>query len=519
MRNTLHQIDKDQMMEKNMSGEKEIKKICVKVITNINDPCGCNNILCKKIHIISDENKMIFQKIYEKCNINNVHWQTFEEFKLWLDLRDANRQFVVHNSMYELSKFPSCINLASNYKNLFEYQNLIISNSKYKKTNILNDDYKINELNLLNNKLSNDKINNNVNKQSLNKVNEKVNDNKQMQNNNIKKYNIKNDNKDDENSHENNDNKEDDNTDKDVDINSDSGIANYEKFERDEKNKIIIKCDKYFENQKNDIMKWMRKAQYIYENNTIIYQRPIGAGAYGDVSLIMVEDDNNKKYKFAKKVKNNKKTHDTIEYEGNIRKEIGDKVIPGIVTYLKSNKNEIIMRYYTDTLFSLSTKLDKNLRIKLAPYILFQLSYGLYKINKVDLFHNDIKPKNILINYSVDENNNIEKETIEAVLGDLGGVTLRGKRSVYSALYKAPDKKNSNLSSRADIYSLGLSIIYFINGGDHEIKKFRNRYDYNSLDIDYTNSLYNILKKMVSKHYNERPRTEDILNFLYPLII
>jgi serine/threonine protein kinase len=211
--------------------------------------------------------------------------------------------------------------------------------------------------------------------------------------------------------------------------------------------KLII-CNKFLDNPNNKITK--------------IH---IASGCFGKVNHTIYEMDNKIIYHFAEKV-----FFDTKEMVREVynRKKISKSIeITGIITHYGYN-NKIIMKYYNHTLYSLAKEMDVQ-RIKIFPLILKQLCHGLHIMSLQNLAHNDINPKNILVNYSEGD------DTIgDAVLGDLGSVTEIGEVGISTYRFQSPEIRNKNFKSKTnDIFSLGLSMIEFLNGCSCSVEKIR----------------------------------------------
>lgn len=231
----------------------------------------------------------------------------------------------------------------------------------------------------------------------------------------------------------------------------------------------------------------------------IISEDRISSGGYGTVYRTVRCDHKGKFVTFAEKldIQTNVEYGTSNEFQN--RKLLGPPVLEGIVTHVSYWSNRLVMRYYNHTLYSLASALPQTEKVMLMPTILIQLCKGLKHMNDLDYFHNDIKPDNILVNY--------EKGRVEAVLGDIGGMKKRGVKSTTTYLYRAPEHDQGiYYSSRSDVYSLGLSILEFL---DNSVNNYR--------DHPYTVPMYpfrELLISMISEDFSKRPYPHQIIEEL-----
>jgi len=193
-------------------------------------------------------------------------------------------------------------------------------------------------------------------------------------------------------------------------------------------------------------------------------------------------------------------TEYTISNEANNRKLLGDPVIEGIVTHVVFFRGRLLMRYYDESLYSLAFLLSRDTRMNLMPSILLQLAKGLRHMHSLNYFHNDIKPTNILVTYEPDEN------YVEAVLGDLGSMKKAGLSSCTTFEYRAPEHDRGIFNTKkSDIYSLGLSIIEFMD------RNSPHNYRSNPSSVPSDYPYRDLLVSMIAKDYRDRPYAEDII--------
>ena len=144
----------------------------------------------------------------------------------------------------------------------------------------------------------------------------------------------------------------------------------------------------------------------------------------------------------------------------------------------------------------------KNLLFK---YIIYQIAFGLYILHSNDIIHNDIKPSNILIDY-----------TGGIQICDLGSATKTEKSYEYTKLYSPPEFLNErkNRDEKSDMWSLGIIII--------ELFLQKNIFTNENEEVDDKTMLNKILSKFgidnnISKEQInvliEDNKTKNILKF------
>ena len=243
------------------------------------------------------------------------------------------------------------------------------------------------------------------------------------------------------------------------------------------------------------VSKWIDSAKN-FVNKPNLSQNKLGVGGYGNVSSVERSDGQSKLVLVEKSFQN--KSDLTTEWSN--RRLLGDQVTKGIVTFIALETSSIVMRHYNNTLATLSRKLDSTKKLELIPTILLQLCKGLDHMNQKNYLHNDIKPANIFINYISDE--------VEAVLGDLGSMAQRGNIHSETPLYDAPEHDQKNYSStRSDIYSLGLSMIEFIEGNYNKLEKYRQ----DPTKVPDNCPYRSLFVSMISLDLYERPKAIEII--------
>lgn len=119
---------------------------------------------------------------------------------------------------------------------------------------------------------------------------------------------------------------------------------------------------------------------------------------------------------------------------------------------------------------------------------------------------------NIIDNKETKEFENPENLEIEAVLGDLGSTSVRSWQSYGTLSYQSPEIKlyDSYDSTRNDIYSLGLSMIEFVEGNRNNFDQYIKHIDKIPLDFP----LRKLIKSMIHHQSSKRPFAFEVLNLL-----
>lgn len=235
----------------------------------------------------------------------------------------------------------------------------------------------------------------------------------------------------------------------------------------------------------------------------------IGEGAIGQVYRVELEskDSKDSKLVLAKKVSCK---DEEMEAEFRNRKNLGDAILTGIITFIGFHKDAIFMRYYSHSLKDLTSILTEEQKKLWLPRILYQLSIGLDTIHSRNYLHNDVKIRNILVNCNTSNYDDVS--SLEIVLGDLGATKMRCEPSYGTEVYQASEiiEYDCYNSTRSDVCSLGLSMIEFIEGN-------RDRFNDYILHINHlpaTFPLRSLIKSMIHHDSNKRPYAFQIIQLL-----
>lgn len=280
-----------------------------------------------------------------------------------------------------------------------------------------------------------------------------------------------------------------------------------DKLAEEEEKKISLSlldswCEKLIEKKTllQTVTYWLEQAKNVISMPNIekIY---VGEGTFGQVYRIT-------RYYVSGEIRLAQKCpikYADLSKEAKMREMLGSTVLEGIVTHVAFSSGNIIMRYYQYSLHTLKGKLSKLDINHLMPYILKQLAVGLEKIQSKNYMHNDIKPANILINLDF-----LDVATLEAVLGDLGSMALRGENASRTPFYESPEHRKGNYtSSRSDIYALGLSMIEFVE----DQKTAENcKLTTSALPSDFIHR--SLIVRMIDHDYQKRPYVAEIISLL-----
>jgi serine/threonine-protein kinase ULK/ATG1 len=218
----------------------------------------------------------------------------------------------------------------------------------------------------------------------------------------------------------------------------------------------------------------MKTIETINKKYTIDLSQCLGKGAYSKV-FVGYDDGIKVAIKYISKKDMTPKLIQRLEQEINIMKLLKCNPHPNIVQCLdvvEKNQDMYIIMEYCDS-GDLSVLLKKPIKEKYVQFYMCQLNHGLKFLDKMKIFHRDIKPKNILLT----RNRKILK------IADFGFAKVVEEENLIfntlcgSPLYMAPEimKKNAS-STKTDLWSIGM-IIYEMLFGIHPFKNTNNIFD------------------------------------------
>ncbi|KAI4941938.1 hypothetical protein J4E91_010488 [Alternaria rosae] len=138
---------------------------------------------------------------------------------------------------------------------------------------------------------------------------------------------------------------------------------------------------------------------------------------------------------------------------------------------LNEDENVLIYPYYQHTLLGLLQE-DSKISDAARKKILRQTGEAIQELHSKDWIHIDIKPDNILVNWTCDEEG--IKTITNVALGDFDiafkletGALLQTTHAVGNAMWRSPEGQTGRgLSKASDVYSFGLVCIYTLGAGE-----------------------------------------------------
>ena len=240
--------------------------------------------------------------------------------------------------------------------------------------------------------------------------------------------------------------------------------------------------------------------------------KQLGEGGFGKVYLVKKD---NQKYALKKTINALKK--DELEQ------------IKKIIDILSKINNEYLIKYYktfmeNDTLnILMEYGGEKNLKQFIEEYknkgelidekiiedIITQICKGLKEIHDNKIIHRDLTPDNIFI----DGNKKIK-------IGDFGVSKILttynnyAKTKIGKFSYLAPEiLKGKEYNNKVDIYSLGCIIYELFSLNEYFTDKFDEKECKINIDI-YNPKYQELIDLLLKKNYHERPKIEEVLNYI-----
>jgi serine/threonine protein kinase len=179
----------------------------------------------------------------------------------------------------------------------------------------------------------------------------------------------------------------------------------------------------------------------------------------------------------------------------------------------EKNNIYIILEYCSNG--DLSSILTKPIKEKYVKFYFKQLLKGLQYLNNNNIFHRDIKPKNILLTH----------KCTKLKIADFGFSKITNNNDLYkticgSPMYMSPELlKKSNYNDQSDLWSIGI-ILFEMLYGYHPLKHSKNFHDikkniYN-INIPQKNSIssqcYNLLDSLLKVDSSERMSWSNLFN-------
>ncbi|KZL64541.1 kinase-like protein [Colletotrichum tofieldiae] len=130
----------------------------------------------------------------------------------------------------------------------------------------------------------------------------------------------------------------------------------------------------------------------------------------------------------------------------------------------------LVYPYYGSTLLSLIQE-DQDFPVLERKKILRATGEAIQELHSKDWMHSDVKPDNILVNWTYD--NHGLKLVTDVALGDFdiahkseAGQPRQTPYAIGNAMWRSPEGQTGTVTKASDIFSLGLVCIYALGGGD-----------------------------------------------------
>ena len=218
-------------------------------------------------------------------------------------------------------------------------------------------------------------------------------------------------------------------------------------------------------------------------------------------------------------INNNPNISSLLKNIENIQKLKHPNLLEYISSYYKEDKNKIII--ITELLqggnLKEYRKYQKKLKVKLVKKWLKQILSALDFLHSNNLIHHDIKSKNILV----------DRISGDLKLGDLI-FAEKGENGFFTKYvgkeeYMAPEVKEGKYTFKADIYSLGLTIVQFITMEKPYKEYCRKKELYEAKKKGIYPLAFNKIKNEKIKNFislclkpeKERPSCKELLNNLW----
>ena len=209
----------------------------------------------------------------------------------------------------------------------------------------------------------------------------------------------------------------------------------------------------------------------IYDIYEIYLNKIIGKGSYSNIYMgriidkkIILEKSLPSDIIAIKKIQTNKMITDEIDIMQKIMKisNMCNNIIKCIDIIEELNYIYIIMEYCIDG--DLSNIIGKPIKENIVKYYFKQLVNALFYLNKNNIIHRDIKPKNILLK-------NNKKDLVLCDFGFARIKTIRRVKTICgSPLYMAPELlEEKTYTDIVDVWAIGM-ILYEMIYGNHPYK-------------------------------------------------
>ena len=279
-----------------------------------------------------------------------------------------------------------------------------------------------------------------------------------------------------------------------------------------------------------------RSSTYVYNNEDInknyIFEKDLGKGFFGKVSLVIPKNDKNKKYA----CKSIDKSKLSAQKMNNLLREIETLSLvdhPNIVRYYETyNDNtyfHIVMELCTGgDLFSRTNnnnnnsdnkKRNLNIPEREARHLIYKITSAIVHCHSLCIVHRDLKPENILFE------NNSQFSDIKVIDFGLSRKHLSEDdlhSVVGSPFYVAPEVLSGNYDEKCDVWSIGILTYcllagcppFFSTNKEEVFKKIK--FQVLKFPEDkfkgISENAKNFLKNVLVKNPKKRPTAMEALN-------
>ncbi|CAK1365196.1 unnamed protein product [Cercospora beticola] len=184
-----------------------------------------------------------------------------------------------------------------------------------------------------------------------------------------------------------------------------------------------------------------------------------------------------------------------------------------------SEKCILVFDYFQDTLLSLLNN-NPSLSPDERPKIMRSVGEAVNQLHSRDWVHSDIKPDNVFVNWTSDQEGN--KVITKTVLGDFDiacklkdGETRITPHAVGNVMWRSPEAQACMANKATDIYSLGLVAFQSAaEGADAEVKERPEmRMEYWTQELGA--STFDLLSQLTNLDPRARPNITDVLAHPY----
>ncbi|HEX7320861.1 MAG TPA: serine/threonine-protein kinase [bacterium] len=192
---------------------------------------------------------------------------------------------------------------------------------------------------------------------------------------------------------------------------------------------------------------------------------------------------------------------------------------PNIIKLISSNLNHkppfIVLEYLSGG--NLRSRVGK-LSYEETVFVLCRISSALGAFHQAGGFHRDVKPENILVN-----------NTGDVILADVNIANVPSNTSKLTRSiggtdgYIDPWLDNQSFDSKADIFSLGITIIELLTGENPILRKCKDGIILNISDLPIDNkehkkAFFRLIKAMISGNRELRPDADTVQQYSMALL-